>query len=191
MPNSRRQFLAAAGGMLGIGVAGQFAPALAQHEFTDAERLAATVVKPATQAAIDKALAWLAGRQNDDGSFGGSGYSRNIAVVSLAGMAFLSAGNTPGRGEYGGQINRCISYVLNAADESGFISIPATASHGPMYDHGFATLFLAEIYGMTPDSDVREKLHYDFYYIKNFSAWLDLLIVAKTIRTMLTGFGSK
>jgi len=38
---------------------------------------------------------------------------------------------------------------------------------------------------------VFEKLHYDFYYIKNFSAWLDLLILAKTIRTMLSGFGAK
>ena len=35
------------------------------------------------------------------------------------------------------------------------------------------------------------KLHYDFYYIKNFSPWLDALIVAKTVRTMLTGFGSR
>ena len=37
----------------------------------------------------------------------------------------------------------------------------------------------------------REKLHYDFYYIKNLSAWLDLLIGAKTAWTMLTGFGSR
>ncbi len=44
---------------------------------------------------------------------------------------------------------------------------------------------------VTEVEDAREKLQYDFYYIKNFSAWLDLLIVAKTIRTMLTGFGSK
>ena len=35
------------------------------------------------------------------------------------------------------------------------------------------------------------KLHYDFYYIKHFSPWLDALITAKTIRTILTGFGSK
>lgn len=39
--------------------------------------------------------------------------------------------------------------------------------------------------------DVLWKLHYDFYYIKNFSFWLDLLIVAGTIRTILTGFGSR
>jgi lipopolysaccharide/colanic/teichoic acid biosynthesis glycosyltransferase len=38
---------------------------------------------------------------------------------------------------------------------------------------------------------VFEKLHYDFYYIKNFSAWLDLLILAKTLRTVLSGFGAK
>jgi len=35
------------------------------------------------------------------------------------------------------------------------------------------------------------KLHYDFYYIKHFSPWLDALITAKTVRTILTGFGSK
>lgn len=39
--------------------------------------------------------------------------------------------------------------------------------------------------------DVQHKLHYDFYYIKYFSAWLDLLIVMRTAIIMLTGFGSK
>jgi len=46
--------------------------------------------------------------------------------------------------------------------------------------------------GHVSDLDsVHTKLHYDFYYIKNFSAWLDLLIVMRTIQTILTGFGSK
>ena len=39
--------------------------------------------------------------------------------------------------------------------------------------------------------DVLEKLHYDFYYIKNFSPWLDALILLRTIRTILTGFGAR
>lgn len=39
--------------------------------------------------------------------------------------------------------------------------------------------------------EVHRKLQYDFYYIKYFSAWLDLLIVIKTVKTILTGFGSK
>jgi len=39
--------------------------------------------------------------------------------------------------------------------------------------------------------EVDDKLKYDFYYVKYFSAWLDLLIVFRTIRTMTTGFGSR
>jgi lipopolysaccharide/colanic/teichoic acid biosynthesis glycosyltransferase len=38
---------------------------------------------------------------------------------------------------------------------------------------------------------VREKLQYDFFYIKYFSPWLDLLILFRTVRTMLTGEGSR
>lgn len=39
--------------------------------------------------------------------------------------------------------------------------------------------------------EVRSKLHYDFYYIKQFSPWIDLLIVVRALRTMLTGFGAR
>ena len=39
--------------------------------------------------------------------------------------------------------------------------------------------------------EVHRKLQYDFYYIKYFSPWLDLLIVFRTIKTVLTGFGSR
>jgi lipopolysaccharide/colanic/teichoic acid biosynthesis glycosyltransferase len=35
------------------------------------------------------------------------------------------------------------------------------------------------------------KLSYDLYYVKHYSLALDLLIVAKTIRTVLTGFGAR
>ncbi|GAA3535747.1 exopolysaccharide biosynthesis polyprenyl glycosylphosphotransferase [Zobellella aerophila] len=45
--------------------------------------------------------------------------------------------------------------------------------------------YAAEIDGM------KEKLEYDFYYIKHFSLWLDVLIVFKTIRTVLTGDGAR
>jgi lipopolysaccharide/colanic/teichoic acid biosynthesis glycosyltransferase len=46
--------------------------------------------------------------------------------------------------------------------------------------------------GHVADVDqVHQKLQYDFYYIKYFSPWLDSLIVFSTIRTVLTGFGSR
>lgn len=47
-------------------------------------------------------------------------------------------------------------------------------------------------HGYAADEDeTREKLAHDFYYVKNLSIWLDLDIVFKTIKTMLTGFGAR
>ena len=46
--------------------------------------------------------------------------------------------------------------------------------------------------GYASDEDeTKVKLEHDFYYIKNFSLTLDLLIVIKTIQTMITGFGAR
>ena len=39
--------------------------------------------------------------------------------------------------------------------------------------------------------EVHRKLQYDFYYIKYFSPWLDLLILLRTVKTMLSGFGAR
>lgn len=47
--------------------------------------------------------------------------------------------------------------------------------------HGYAT----------GADETQVKIEHDFYYIKNFSFSLDVLIVFLTIKTMLTGFGSR
>jgi lipopolysaccharide/colanic/teichoic acid biosynthesis glycosyltransferase len=39
--------------------------------------------------------------------------------------------------------------------------------------------------------DVHTKLHYDFFYIKYLSPWLDMLIVFRTLHTIFFGFGAK
>lgn len=40
-------------------------------------------------------------------------------------------------------------------------------------------------------NSVNIKLQYDFFYIKQFSAWLDVLIIVRTMRIILSGFGAK
>ncbi len=48
------------------------------------------------------------------------------------------------------------------------------------------------VYGYTSDqSGAKEKLAYDLYYVKNFSFWLDLLIIIKTLSVIFRGFGAR
>jgi hypothetical protein len=116
------------------------------------------MMTPETDKAIKLGLAWLARTQNADGSFGLGTYRGNIAVTSLGGLAFMSSGSTPGRGPYGAQIDKALAYVMDNTSPSGFIAVAASSTHGPMYSHGFGTLFLAEAYGMTHRPEIREKL---------------------------------
>ena len=162
---TRRSFVqrlpawAAAAASAVSGAAARAAPRLlAVDSSTDTERTAAEFVTPETQQAIDLGLNYLAGQQQEDGAFGTGGYSRNVAVCSLAGMAFISSGSTDGRGPYGAEVGRCLDFVLANAQDDGFINVPGSSSHGPMYGHGFATLFLAEAYGTSPRAELRPKL---------------------------------
>jgi hypothetical protein len=152
----RRSFLAAA-------TAGMFAirhinTARSQGR-SELDVAAGQMITPVADRAIQRGLDWLASRQNDDGAFGsGSSYGQNVGVCALAGLAFMSEGSTPGRGRYGANVDRIVDFLLGNTQETGYIYVSDAASHGPMYGHGFATLFLAEVYGMTPRSDLREKL---------------------------------
>ena len=130
----------------------------ADPQADDIERSAAELITREGQRAIDRGLEFLARQQHEDGSFGTSGYSHNVAVCGLAGMAFMAGGSTPDRGPYGKQVARCLDFVLQNAQDSGFINVLGSNDHGPMYGHGFATLFLAECYGMSPRADLRQKL---------------------------------
>ena len=111
-----------------------------------------------TSAAIERGLAFLVERQLEEGCFGTSGYPRNVAVCGLAGLAFLASGSSPGRGQYAEPLDRIVDYLLVQTDSSGFISADDALSRGPMYGHGFATLLLCEVYGMSRRPELRERL---------------------------------
>jgi hypothetical protein len=68
----------------------------------------------------------------------------------------MEQGNLPGRGKYAANVSKCLQYVLKSCQHTGLIS--ANADSGPMYGHGFATLFLGELYGETGDEEIKEKL---------------------------------
>ena len=115
-------------------------------------------VTDALEDTVARGLAYLAGQQNEDGSFSAPRYGGgHVGITAISCLSFLAAGELPGRGEYGAVVERGLAYVLSHAQESGLIASPHT-SHGPMYGHGFATLFLAELYGMSDDPALRDAL---------------------------------
>ncbi|MEZ6036825.1 MAG: prenyltransferase/squalene oxidase repeat-containing protein [Planctomycetota bacterium] len=110
--------------------------------------------------AIKRGLDWLSKNQANDGSWRNSGGygSYPAAMTGLAGMAFIASGSTPTRGRYWPQVRRSVEFLLKHADnQSGVISVPAEEGRS-MYGHGFATLYLASVYGMEEDVRTQEKL---------------------------------
>lgn len=122
----------------------------------------------AADAAAQRGLQWLAQQQSDTGCWPGyvghkvmdnyellangmtleaqrrQGHG-HLGVTALCGMAFLAGGHLPDRGPHAQRVQRTIDYVLKCQQENGLLTDAGTR----MYEHAFATLFLAEVYGMT------------------------------------------
>ena len=87
---NRRKFLAGLS-IAGIGLVGGGNRCNAQASLDLSESPATNLMKPETHQAIEAGLQYLRDQQNDDGTFGRGGYGRNVAVCSLAGMAFMAS----------------------------------------------------------------------------------------------------
>jgi hypothetical protein len=156
---TRRRFLSRAGvGLLGMGGAAWALNADLPEGVPDGSASKGMITTQAEQT-IEKGLAYLSSRRLANGSFGTNQYAGNVAVTSLAALAFMAAGHQPGRGAYGKIVSDALEAVLRQEDPArrGYLHSRATP-HGPMYGHGFGTLFLAEVCGMVPDAARRAQV---------------------------------
>jgi prenyltransferase beta subunit len=120
---------------------------------------ARNMVTPEAEQAISHGLEYLARSQHQDGSFGTGQYHGNVAITSLAALAFMSGGNQPDRGLYGKRVTDALQFVLDQEEgRRGYLHNRGISTHGPMYGHGFGTLFLGEVYGMVRSADLRDRL---------------------------------
>jgi hypothetical protein len=114
-------------------------------------------ITPDLERSVARGLEYLKSIQNTDGSFGRGKYGKHVGITGLCALAFMADGHLPGRGKYGDVVQKAMDFILEHATETGLLAVDTT--QGPMYGHGFATLFLGEIYGMNPDDDrVRDAL---------------------------------
>jgi len=122
---------------------------------------------PASEAAVERGLAWLALHQANDGSwrFDLDGcrcegacrdpgtLSSTTASTAIALLPFLGAGNTHLEGRHQETVSRGIYYLLSRMQHT---PRGGDLCEGTMYGHGIATLVLAEALGMTGDDLLRK-----------------------------------
>ncbi len=115
----------------------------------------------AKREAIERGLRFLSEQQakEGDGSIPSIGTKpARLAVTALGVLAYLSAGNTPGRGPHGAQVNRAVDFLLSHVDRDstsrtrGYIS-DSGDKNSKLHAHGFAALALAEAYTLSPRTD--------------------------------------
>ena len=104
------------------------------------------VVPANVEISYKKGLKFLASMQASDGSFSKdrSRYSTQPGITGICVLAFLAHGEDAEFGPYAENIKKGIDFILKQQNKNGYIGTS-------LYNHGFATLALAEAYGMIDD----------------------------------------
>jgi hypothetical protein len=109
-------------------------------------------VGPATAApgaererAVESGLDFLVKAQAKDGAWEARPRQKSVGVTSLAVLAFLAAGEVPGKGPRGEAAEKGLRWVLSQQQASGILSADRPLE---MYHHGIATLMLASAHGV-------------------------------------------
>lgn len=106
-------------------------------------------LSPEVENAIDRGLAYLASKQDDQGSWA---RENKCGVTSLALMAYMLKGHFPKKGIYGLHLERAVDFLIAQAKKSdGYIG-------NSMYEHALATLALSEAWGMSDRDEIRDVL---------------------------------
>ena len=100
-----------------------------------------------------RALNYLVSHQKRTNSFLSDRYP--VAENALVGLAFLTGGYTEKEGgkDYAKSIQKCTTTLLSLQNRQGYFR----DRHSRMYGHGFATLFLAELYGMSGERSAQVR----------------------------------
>ncbi len=121
------------------------AVAAAQSPFVVSQGFIGEEVPPEVERAYERGLRFLISIQQPDGTFPSSGAGQNgPGIDGLCLLAFAAQGEDLRHGPYAQVVKRGLQGMLAKQNADGYF--------GPsMYHHGFATLALAELYGMVDE----------------------------------------
>lgn len=118
-------------------------------------------ITPQSELAIDRGLEWLARNQGPAGNW----ESNDLGLVGMGALAFLAAGELPGRGKHGEAVQKALDYMLNNARPSGLLNI--SNAQRDMYNHGLSAFVLGQAHGVTNDPRISPVLDRALQLIQN------------------------
>jgi len=105
-----------------------------------------TPISAEVRSIYDRGLRYLVDGQESDGSWNSS-YGNGPGIAGICCLALLSSGEDPNYGAYAATVQRTLRYVVRSVDPSTGFTKQGRGGRSTMYEHGFATLALAEAYG--------------------------------------------
>ena len=124
----------------------------------------------ATEAAVARALAWLADQQRKDGLWSlkgpypdGGSQENELAATAMALLAFQGAGNTPLAGRHKEVVARGWEALAKRQSPDGRFAFEIP-SHHSLYAHAQATYAACELLGMTGDERFAEPARLSLAY---------------------------
>ncbi len=116
---------------------------------------------PQSETAVDKALAYLASVQEEDGRWdiakhGGQG-GHDVAATAFALLAFYGRGEThlDQECQYHDVVKNGLDWLVGQGNAATGDLRGPKPQRNAMYDHGIAALALVEAYGVTKDTELR------------------------------------
>lgn len=108
---------------------------------------------------VERGLAWLATKQQDNGSFETIAQGQP-AITSFCLLAFLAQGKSPADGQYQQQLSQAVDFIMSQQKTNGLIAVVApdeapisrnvdhmSVGVSSIYNHAISALALAEVYG--------------------------------------------
>ena len=146
-----------------------------------------------SEEAVSRALDWFSRHQEKDGRWAihkhGGQKNHDIASTSFALLCYFGWGAKHNKdGPYRETVEKGVQWLMDQAKKGDFTN----GQHNGMYDHGVATLALAEAYGLTKDPSLRETLQQAVDFVvaaqnKSHGAW-DYRPKSKRMDTSVSGW---
>lgn len=135
--------------------------AMPDRKFSPDEKPPSELMTDGTRASIESGLNYLLREQittgRNRGAFAPSGLPSGVATAAMAGLAMMCGGHAPGFGKFGKAIDYAAQFVMDQVQDTGYIK-RRDLHNERMYGHGFAMLFLSQVYGMTKKVEIGDKL---------------------------------